>query len=121
MAAVLAAPREFEPVGDDESVLRYVRDRGVLLHAATWNMNAKEAPRDLAALLPRDRFHVYAIGTQECENTIARSLIFPAKDKWEAAVAEALGPRYRCLKSLTLQATHLVVYVHAAIFNIISA
>ena len=119
MATTAVVPAD--ELGDDESILRSVRERGILLHAVTWNMNAKEAPPDLSALLPRNRFHVYAVGTQECENTIARSLIFPAKDRWETAVADALGPRYRCLKALTLQATHLVIYAHAAIYNIISA
>jgi hypothetical protein len=49
------------------------------------------------------RFHIVAVGTEECERSIAKSAMNPSKKVWEAYLRKALGPRYRPLKSHTLQ------------------
>lgn len=62
-----------------------------------------------------DRFHLYVIGTEECERSIARSAIITSKKKWEKYLKAALGPSYVPLKSQTLQAIHMIVFAHIAI------
>ena len=62
-----------------------------------------------------DRFHIYVIGTEECERSIARSAIITSKKKWEKYLKTALGPCYVPLKSQTLQAIHMIVFAHIAI------
>jgi hypothetical protein len=108
------------PESDAAVVRQLWEGANLLVHCLTWNMNAKEAPKDLSALFPPNRFHVYAAATQECENTIAKSLIFSSKERWEESVTQAVGARYARLASHTLQATHLVVFVHRALLNVIS-
>ena len=51
------------------------------------------------------RFHMYVIGTEECERSIAQSAINTNKDKWEQFLKEALGPDYSAIRSHTLQVT----------------
>eukprot|EP00753_Platysulcus_tardus_P012038 PLAT3336.13.p1 GENE.PLAT3336.13~~PLAT3336.13.p1 ORF type:complete len:996 (-),score=419.40 PLAT3336.13:68-3055(-) len=86
----------------------------------TWNLHAKPPPADLSAMLPPDRHHIYAIGSEECEQTIAKSIIKTAKPKWEAALKRSLGSNYVMLCSHTLQAIHLVVFVHRALLPLVS-
>jgi len=50
-----------------------------------------------------DRFHIYIIGTEECERSIAQSALFPSKKGWEAYLNEAMGPSYIPIRSHTLQ------------------
>ena len=51
----------------------------------------------------RVRFHIYAVGTEECERTIAQSAINTNKDQWEDYLKGALGPMYHPVKARTLQ------------------
>lgn len=56
-------------------------------------------------------YHILAIGTQECERDISESLIFPSKELWERRLQEHLGPSYKLLRTETLAALHLAVFV----------
>jgi phosphatidylinositol-bisphosphatase len=72
-------------------------------------------------LLPLNRFHIYAIGTQECGQSIATSVVLSSsKVAWEGAARKALGSRYDVLASHTLQAAHLIVFVHKALIPFLS-
>ena len=71
-------------------------------------------------LPPRKTFHLLAFGTEECENTIAKSVVNTSKENWEIQLREALGNEFIPLASQTLQAIHLIVFVHEALFPIIS-
>lgn len=92
----------------------------LLCHAMTWNMHGKLGPSDLSSMLPSNKCHIYAIGTEECERTITQSMIFTSKEKWEAQVQAALGPQYIKVTSQTLQAIHLVVYIHTALRSVVN-
>ena len=94
----------------------------VRLLAVTWNLHGK-APSglDLGALLPRSRYHLYAVGTEECERSIEKSVVFTKKKRWEAALVAALGPDYVMLRAHTLQAIHLIVFCHAGVLPLVSA
>lgn len=50
-----------------------------------------------------NRFHVYIIGTEECERSIAQSALFPSKKGWEAYLNDAMGSNYIPIRSHTLQ------------------
>eukprot|EP00936_MAST-01D_sp_MAST-1D-sp1_P002038 g2038.t1 len=102
------------------ALLAHVRKTGrVRVLAVTWNLHGQPPPEDLTTLLPRGKFHIYAIGTEECERSIAVSLIFQRKKAWEAKLRSTLGPDYSMLMSHTLQAIHMIVYVHSALVPLI--
>lgn len=49
------------------------------------------------------RFHLYIIGSEECERSIAQSAVNTSKKAWEAFLSEVVGPMYVPLRSHTLQ------------------
>lgn len=51
--------------------------------------------------------HLIVIGTQECENSISKSILNPMKEKWEKSCIEALGDDYVFIQGHALQASHL--------------
>lgn len=66
------------------------------------------------------RFHIYAIGTEECERTIAQSAINTNKDQWEEYLKGALGPMYHPVKSHTLQVREHDASCHAVPRRLVS-
>ncbi|KAI7885049.1 DNase I-like protein [Lichtheimia hyalospora FSU 10163] len=118
----------------------HVDNKAVLLpdrlkvFVGTWNMYGRLLPIDLGIFLtdedkkrhhhptPTEQqllldsstshpYHILAIGTQECERDISESLIFPSKELWERRLQEHLGPNYKLLRTETLAALHLAVFV----------
>lgn len=78
----------------------------ILIRVVTWNQEAREPPSSdvLSKLLfPRRRYHVIAVGTQECENSFAKSILVPSKAKWEAALELVLGSDFDVIRSHALQ------------------
>ena len=55
----------------------------------------------------RHRHHLVVVGTQECENSISKSILNPMKERWERCCIEALGDSYVFLQGHSLQASHL--------------
>lgn len=49
------------------------------------------------------QFHIYAIGTEECLNSIAKSVIVHSKKEWESCLKETLGDSYEMLCAHGLQ------------------
>eukprot|EP00606_Chrysophyceae_sp_TOSAG23-5_P000802 GSChrysophyteH2.ASY1.ANO1.1608.1 assembled CDS len=100
-----------------------MKNKHILARAVTWNL-AAQAPPSLedvrAVLLPVNRYHLYFIGTEECERSIAASAINPSKRNWELYLQEALGDLYMPLRAHTLQAMHLIVYAHRGIMHLCS-
>ena len=60
------------------------------------------------------------IGTEECERSIAASAMNPSKKNWEEYLGKALGDMYVPLRSHTLQAIHLIVFVHKGLAHLCS-
>ena len=60
------------------------------------------------------------VGTEECERSIAQSALNPSKRNWEAYLIHVLGNLYVPLRSHTLQAIHLMVFVHVALLPFVS-
>ena len=99
-------------------------EKKISIRTVTWNLCARAPPPIEAAttlLLPRNRYHLYVIGTEECERSIAQSAINPSKKAWEAYLTEALGDNYVPVKAHTLQAIHLMVFAHKGIAHLCSA
>ena len=115
-AGVIAQPRSAaQPSMDD-----------VKVWVGTWNMHGKPLPetQSLGALLSRG-FDVYAFGSQECETSIQKALVFSSKTRWEARLQRELGAEFCMLRSHTLQAMHLAVLVRKSLLrnirNVMSA
>ena len=95
----------------------------ILIRIVTWNQEAREPPSstDLSKLLfPNNKYHVIAVGTQECENTFAKSIIVPSKKHWEATLEAAIGTDYDVIRSHALQASHIILFVHKSMVHLIS-
>lgn len=61
-----------------------------------------------------------SIGTEECERTIAKSAVMTSKKSWERKLEATLGSNYVLLRSHTLQAIHLAVYLHKSLIPMAS-
>jgi hypothetical protein len=77
----------------------------------TWNQEA-QAPTSAEELrkylLPFNRYHIIAIGTQECENTIAKSMMDESKEKWDNIASDTVGlDNYERVCSRVLQGSYL--------------
>lgn len=108
----------------DNQIRDQVSQRGkITVRSVTWNQHAQPFP-DMELirkhLLPLGYYHVIAIGTQECENSISKSLLYPSKENWERVCRDALGNDYEFIRGHSLQASHLVVFVHKAIVHLVS-
>ena len=90
------------------------------LFITTWNLQAHKPPNDLSSFLKPGSFHLYAIGTEECVNSIAKSVVFTSKKEWENKLCETLGLEYTIVASHGLQAIHNIVFVHTSLLPLIS-
>ena len=96
---------------------------GLLVQVLTWNQQGQPPPHPAVLqnhLLRPNLYHLYAIGTQECGASIATSVVLASLHKaaWEKTLQQTLGPRYIVLASHTLQAAHLILFVHRALGKI---
>ena len=114
-----AAWPDLSAARSNEEVEMWIRQHGkITVRAVTWNLAGKQPPAGEALarqLVPPDRYHLYVIGTEECERSIAASALNPSKKNWEDYLGAVLGPRYIPLRSHTLQAIHLIVFAHIAL------
>lgn len=97
--------------------------RKLIVRCITWNLCGKAPPAtdDIRKLvIPLNKFHVLAVGTEECERTIAQSAVNPSKKLWEAALLEITGENYAPIRSHTLQAIHLMIFVHVSLVPFVS-
>ena len=68
-------------------------------------------PSALYPFIIPDTHHIYAVATQECERSIEASFLNKSKSKWESVLKRALGPTYVRVKTRTLMAIHIAVFV----------
>lgn len=78
--------------------------------------------QDLKNLLHPEAIHhdIFCIGSQESLKTIAGSMLTPSKEALNRMVAACLGDNFKMVSSVSLQATHLVVFVHISLIPLIS-
>ena len=82
----------------------------IFIRIVTWNQQAKTptSTEELKKhLFPISKFDVIAIGCQECENTMAMSVIIPSKTKWEGLLKATVGSEYDMICTHALQAIHV--------------
>mmetsp|Transcript_27290 Transcript_27290/g.85911 ORF Transcript_27290/g.85911 Transcript_27290/m.85911 type:complete len:510 (-) Transcript_27290:75-1604(-) len=117
----IVAEVELPPIAgvDVEATRAWVNERQqISVYTVTWNMEGQPLPalEELRArVLPKDKYAVVVIGTEECERSIAASAMNPSKEQWEACVGAALGEDYVKVAGQTLQATNLVAFMHKSI------
>ena len=98
-------------------------NRKLLIKTITWNLQAEPPPSIIEAqqkLFPLNKFHLYIIGSEECQNSIAYSVINTNKDKWVEYLEKCLGPQYEKIASQTLQAIHITLFAHTAVSSLLS-
>ncbi|KAI9239836.1 MAG: hypothetical protein BYD32DRAFT_434517 [Podila humilis] len=66
-------------------------------------------------------YHLIVINTQECEREIREAVLFPSKSAWEKHLLTALGPDYVMLKTETMAALHIAVFIWKPIEDLVSA
>ncbi|CAI2180314.1 194_t:CDS:2 [Funneliformis geosporum] len=98
----------------------------------TWNMHGKLPPNGLSPFIDfphytesdiknkfyfkknsKHPYHILVIGTQECQHNIKHSVFFPSKEEWEQRLKNHLGDEYVLVKTETMAALHLAVFVWA--------
>lgn len=108
---------------DHAIVLAQVRSSGQLrVRVVTWNMCAEAPPTPEVLrekLLPFETYHLLVIGSEECENSIARSLLNTSKARWESTLHQVLGSAYEVLVGHTLQATHSIAFLHRGLLPLV--
>ena len=83
----------------------------------TWNLHARAFPDNLGDFVAaREDFDLYVVGTEECENSIQASLVFPGKARWSRCVQDLLGPAYVQVAQQTLGAIHVMAFVRTSLF-----
>ncbi|KAF9126204.1 inositol polyphosphate 5-phosphatase, partial [Mortierella sp. GBA39] len=66
-------------------------------------------------------YHIIAINTQECEREIREAVLFPSKNTWEKHLQTSLGPDYVMIKTETMAALHIAVFIWKPIEDLVSA
>lgn len=95
--------------------------RGKLrVFCGTWNLHAKKPTDDLRLWIPLNKYHVVAIGSEECVHSIAKSVVFTSKKQWEDRLKETLGDEYVLVSSHSLTAIHNIVFVHESVVPLLS-
>ena len=79
----------------------------------TWNMHGINPTKEdvISLLSPHQNYDIYAIGSEECMRSIAKSFLFSSKSHWESLLKQYLGRDYAFLRSVTLNAIHLIVFI----------
>mmetsp|Transcript_1378 Transcript_1378/g.2324 ORF Transcript_1378/g.2324 Transcript_1378/m.2324 type:complete len:619 (+) Transcript_1378:71-1927(+) len=71
------------------------------IFVGTWNVGNAAPPSDLSAWIPKDKYTLYAIGSQECKYKEREGFDSCEKD-WNATLAAHLGSNYVQLKAKSL-------------------
>ncbi|KAF9581982.1 inositol polyphosphate 5-phosphatase [Lunasporangiospora selenospora] len=66
-------------------------------------------------------YHIIVINTQECEREIREAVLFPSKLVWEKQLKVALGAEYVMIKTETMAALHIAVFVWKPIEGLVRA
>lgn len=88
-------------------------NKKLLIRCVTWNQCGKPAPsieKIRKTLITSDKYHIIAVGTQECERSIAQSAVNPSKKQWEATLTSVVGGQYSAMRSHTLQVRYSLFF-----------
>ncbi|GAB9471951.1 Inositol polyphosphate 5-phosphatase [Globisporangium polare] len=107
--------------GDLVTSAHFLAKGKLRVFCGTWNMHAKRPVDDLRLWIPLNKYHVVAVGSEECVNSIAKSVVFTSKRQWEALLKDTLGAEYVLVCSHSLTAIHNVVFVHESVLPLLSS
>jgi hypothetical protein len=137
-AATTSSINQQDPLSYSESstVVEYADRLKVFI--GTWNMYGRLLPIDLSTFLTKKEilqnttpknfsldgsakhpYHLLVIGTQECERDISESLFYPSKEVLEKRLSDYLGSHYKLVKTETLAALHVAVFVWLPVANLV--
>lgn len=107
--------------GERVTHARFLSRDQLRVFCGTWNMHAKKpADDDLRLWIRRNKYHIVAIGTEECVHSIAKLVVFTSKKSWEKQLRDALGDEYTLVASHALTAIHHAVFVHESALPLLS-
>lgn len=110
-----------QPPSNPMALEEAVKAQKLRIYAITWNMHGK-LPTEMGRLLPvHPAPHIYIVASQECMRSISKSLVVQSKEQWETRLARTLGPDYVMLRSHTMVAIHLAVFIHTSLQPLVSA
>ncbi|KAF9432879.1 inositol polyphosphate 5-phosphatase [Entomortierella beljakovae] len=66
-------------------------------------------------------YHIIVINTQECEREIREAVLFPSKMAWESQLQTSLEPDYVMVKTETMAALHIAVFIWRPIAHLVNA
>lgn len=118
--APLPLPDGVLPIGqhhrwpkEELPVVEPVADQKLRVFCGVWNLHGKRGDGDMEAWLStKSRHHIYVVGTCECEQTIAKSMLCSNKERWEHTVRDHLGEEYFLVGHHTMSAIHIMVFIH---------
>ena len=96
---------------------------GIKILTVTWNMMGQkpsEADWRTTLLLDTVQHELYAIGSQECIESITKSMCKPSKQLIIDQCQNALGSDFFLVHSISLTAIHLVVFAHKRLAKVMS-
>lgn len=106
--------------GDLVTYSHFLGKSKLRVFCGTWNMHAKKPQDDLRLWVPLNKYHIVAVGTEECVNSIAKSVVFTSKKQWESLLKDTLGDEYVLVASHSLTAIHNIVFVHESVIPLLS-
>lgn len=106
--------------GDLVTHAHFLGKRKLRVFCGTWNMHAKKPQDDLRLWIPLNKYHIVAVGSEECVHSIAKSVVFTSKRQWEDVLKETLGEEYVLVSSHSLTAIHNIVFVHESVIPLLS-
>ncbi|TMW58168.1 hypothetical protein Poli38472_011756 [Pythium oligandrum] len=105
--------------GDLTTHVEFLSKGQLRVFCGTWNLHAKKPEDDLRLWIALNRYHIIAVGTEECVHSIAKSVVFTSKKQWETQLKETLGEEYVLVASHSLTAIHNVVFVHESVLPLL--
>ncbi|KAF1327190.1 Inositol polyphosphate 5-phosphatase, partial [Globisporangium splendens] len=106
--------------GDCVTHTHFLSKSKLRVFCGTWNMHAKKPQDDLRLWIPLNKYHIVAVGTEECVHSIAKSVVFTSKKQWEDLLKETLGEEYVLVSSHSLTAIHNIVFAHESVIPLLS-
>ncbi|KUF92122.1 hypothetical protein AM588_10003464 [Phytophthora nicotianae] len=105
--------------GESVTQTQFLSRGRLRVFCGTWNMHAKKPTDDLRLWIRLNKYHIVAVGSEECVNSIAKSVVFTSKKTWEDQLRNTLGEDYILVASHALTAIHNVVFVHTSVLPLL--
>jgi endonuclease/exonuclease/phosphatase family metal-dependent hydrolase len=84
----------------------------------TWNLYGKKPKQGFEKLINSNVLHhIISIGTEECWRSIEASLFYESKSLWVTLLRKYLEKDYVMIKSHSMNAMHLSLFVHKSILG----